>query len=74
MECDTADIVQMVFVDKRETGLKSPNMEAFGYQKGLDELLEKSMNVKAVVTDGHVQIASIMSKYFMETNGTVNLP
>ena len=63
MECDTGDIVAMAIVDKRQTNFKSTNMEIMGFQQGLDELLEKPMKVKAVVTDGHLQIASVMSKF-----------
>ena len=62
METETQDIVQMVIVDKREVANKSPNMEVFAFKKGLDELLQNYVNVKAVVTDGHIQIAALMSK------------
>ena len=61
METESQDIVQMVIVDKREVANKSPNMEVFAFKKGLD-LLQKHVNVKAVVTNGHIQIAALMSK------------
>lgn len=63
MECETGDIVEMAFIDKRNTKLKSPLMEMAGFQKGLESLLQKSLNVEAVVTDGHMQIGALMSKF-----------
>ena len=67
MEHDTGDIIQMQFVDKREAGLKSTNMEKIGFQRALESLIKK-FPVKAVVTDAHVQIGKLMSKYSLLKN------
>lgn len=64
MEHDTKDIVTMQIVDKREVGLKSTNMEKEAMKRGLDYLLEAGMTVGEVVTDAHVQIASMMCEYY----------
>lgn len=53
----------MAVVDKRETGLKSGNMEKLGFERALINLIDKGVNVAEVVTDQHIQIASLMSKY-----------
>lgn len=53
----------MTIVDKREVGLKSPNMEKLGLVRALEEL--KEMNVTELVTDAHIQIESMMSKFLI---------
>lgn len=63
MEHDTHSIVEMVVVDKREVGLKSPNMEAHGMRKALDSVVAGGLQVKELVTDAHRQIGSIMSEW-----------
>ena len=55
MSHDTKNIVAMSVVDKREVELKSPNMEKVGLNKSIRDCGED-------VTDGHVQIKSLMSE------------
>ena len=63
MEQESLNIVGLVTVDKREVGGKSTNMERFAFEKLLDSLLAKGVNVVELVTDQHIQISSTMSKY-----------
>lgn len=56
-------ILQMNIVDGREAAGKSNNMERIGFERGMDMLLTSPMVVKEVVTDGHLEIAALMSKY-----------
>ena len=57
-------ILQMNVVDVREAAGKSSNMERMGFERGMDTLLASPMVVKEVVTDGHLEIAALMSKFF----------
>ena len=56
-------ILQMNIVDVREAAGKSNNMEKIGFVRGMDKLLASQMSIKEVVTDGHLGIAALMSKY-----------
>ena len=57
-------ILEIDFVDGREVeGRKSPNMERIGFEIGLDKLAKSKIKVKEVVTDGHLEIGALMSKY-----------
>ena len=55
-------ILQMNIIDVREAAGKSNNMERIGFERGMDRLLASQMNIKEVVTDGHLEIAALMSK------------
>lgn len=44
------------------TDLKSTNLEKSCSVKGLQFLLDKGLKVVEIVTDAHVQVASIMKK------------
>jgi hypothetical protein len=55
-------ILQMNVVDVREASGKSNNMERIGFERGMDVLLASPMILKEVVTDGHLEIAALMSK------------
>ena len=74
---DTNDraIVQVSVVDVREAAGKSNNMERMGFERGMDVLLTSPMIVKEVVTDGHLEIAALISKYiyFYYRNDTTGL-
>ena len=37
-------------------------MERIGFQKGMDMLLASQMVLKEVLTDGHIEIAALMSE------------
>ena len=56
-------ILQMNVVDVREASGKSNNMERIGYERALDKLLTSAMCIKEVVTEGHLEIGALMSKY-----------
>ena len=62
MEYHTGDILVTVFVDKRETCLKSTTMETLGSEKVLDFLIGQDVNVDEVVTDPHLKVSHLMSK------------
>ena len=61
-DIDDRAILQMNIVDVREAAGKSNNMERIGFERGLDKLLTSNMSIKEVVTDGHLEIAALMSK------------
>ena len=62
-EMEIKCILELNIVDVREVeGRKSPNMERIGFERGLDKLIASKMNVKEVVTDGHLEIGALMSK------------
>ena len=65
MEEKNSNIVEIVTVDKRQVGLKSPNMEAYGLRQALDSVLAGGLDVKELATDAHRQIGSIMSEYLL---------
>ena len=62
-DMEDKSILQMNIVDVREAAGKSNNMERIGFERGMDMLLTSPMVVKEVVTDGHLEIAALMSKY-----------
>lgn len=62
MEYTTKKILCIITMDKRMTDLKSTNLEKACFMKGLQFLLDRGLNVVEVVTDAHVQVASIMKK------------
>ena len=62
-DMEDKSILQMNILDVRETGGKSNNMERIGFERGMDMLLTSPIVVKEVVTDGHLEIAALMSKY-----------
>lgn len=55
------DIISIVTVDKRQTDRKSVAMEQYAFIKTFDRLMGE-LNIKEIVTDAHVQIASLMRK------------
>lgn len=62
MEDQTKKILSLKTLDKRETEKKSTNLEKAGFVKCLQEIQEKGLTVKEVVTDAHLQIGAMMSK------------
>ena len=62
MEHTTNDILHVGFVDKRQTAMKSPNMEIKAFKDGLAALEANNIKVVEVVTDAHTSIAKYMSK------------
>ena len=55
-------IVSTITVDKRETALKSVNMEKLGLDRSLT-LLAGHLQISDIVTDAHVQIAAFISRF-----------
>ena len=63
----------MAFVDKRETALKSPNMEPLGLRRALKDLSDSGNVISEVVTDAHTQVPPILSTVFVLFNAQVLL-
>nr|XP_034315406.1 LOW QUALITY PROTEIN: uncharacterized protein LOC105340464 [Crassostrea gigas] len=66
MEDQTKKILSLKTLDKRETEKKSTNLEKAGFVKCLQEIQEKGLTVKEVVTDAHLQIGAMMKKDYPE--------
>lgn len=62
MEDQTKKILSLKTLDKRETEKKSTNLEKAGFVKCLQEIQEKGLTVKEMVTDAHLQTGATMSK------------
>jgi hypothetical protein len=54
-------------MDKRMTEGKSCILEKACFEKGLQFLQQRNMKVVKIVTDAHIQIEALMSKYTGET-------
>ena len=66
MENDSKQIINVVNIDKRETGRNSVIMEREAFIKTFDKLHEE-LNLSEVCTDAHVQIGALFSKnYFIQ--------
>jgi hypothetical protein len=64
MDTNTNKILALEVVDSREANDKSVNMEKLGFIRAVDDLVSKSHKpVIEIVTDQHIQIKSLMSKY-----------
>ena len=63
MEETTKKIVSCLTLDKRVAGGKSTNLEKLGFVKSMQALAAKNLNIREVVTDAHMQVTSIMSKF-----------
>jgi hypothetical protein len=74
MEKDTKKILTLKTIDKRMTDRKSGNMEKFGFQAAMKELNEKGVKVVEVVTDAHLGIGALMSKFQIFIKCVIKLP
>lgn len=63
MDNKTKKIISVKTLDKRETEKKSVNLEKAGFLRCLQEIQDKGLTVSEVVTDAHLQIGALMSKY-----------
>jgi hypothetical protein len=63
MDNETKKILTIETLDKRMTERKSVNMEKAGFQTALNYLLGEDIRVVEVVTDAHLGISSVMSRY-----------
>ena len=70
---DMADnaILQVNIVDVTEAAGKSNNMERIGFERALDKLLTSAKSIKDVVTDGHLEIGALMSKYMLVSSCSI---
>ena len=59
MDHDTFDNVALEVIDKRETDLKSPNMDPLALDRALTGL-NKGFTVEEVATNGHTQVPHIL--------------
>ena len=50
-------------LDKRTTDRKSVLMEKVGFERAMQQLQNENIEIEEVVTDAHLGITSIMSKY-----------
>ena len=63
MEYHSNDTLVMIFVDKRNINFKSTNMESAGFEKALDFLISKRLNIAEVVNGAHSIILRLMSMF-----------
>ena len=70
---DMADnaILQVNIVDVREAAGKSNNMERIGFERALDKILTSAISIKEVVTDGHLEIGALLSKYMLVSSCSI---
>ena len=62
-DMDTKTILNVSIIDVRKVeGRKSPNIERFGFERGLHELQQSDMKIKEIVTDGQMEIGALMCK------------
>lgn len=61
LENDTKQIINVVNLDKRQTGRNSVIMEREAFIKTFDQL-HAELNLSEVCTDAHVQIGALFSK------------
>ena len=60
METESNLILHFENVDKREVGLRSPNMERKGMSQCLDFLVSKGMKVVELITDSSSSVAKTL--------------
>lgn len=63
MENNSKKVISVKTMDKRETERKSANLEKLGFIRGMQDVRERGLQVKEVVTDAHLQIGAMMSKF-----------
>ena len=63
MEYETKTILCIITMDKRVTEKKSTNLEKACFLKGINMRIDSGLHIVEVVTDAHVQVASVMSKF-----------
>ncbi|XP_077869193.1 uncharacterized protein LOC102806063 [Saccoglossus kowalevskii] len=73
MEYETLDIVAVIIIDKRETELKSTNMEKEAFKRAMDFLKEKGIKVKEVISDAHPQVTAFMKRVYPEVKHSYDI-
>ena len=61
MENDSKEIINVVNMDKRQTGRNSVIMEREAFIQSFDQL-HAELNLTEICTDAHIQIAALFSK------------
>jgi len=59
MDSDNNRILHVETVDKRDVGLKSPNMEVEAFKRAMKYLTDRSIKITEVVTDASTSVKSI---------------
>ena len=62
MESETNQILHFENIDKRQVGLRSPNMEREGMDRCLKFISSKGMNVVELITDSSSSVAKTLGK------------
>ena len=65
LEYDSKDIVTCIIINKRETDMKSTNMEREGLKRALEQLETAGVKVEEVVTDASTTITAFVGKYYI---------
>lgn len=65
MDQSTGLILHCEVIDKRETELKSPNMERLGLQRSLQFLKSRSIDIEELTTDASLTIIATMGMLFL---------
>ena len=65
MEDVTKKIITLETMDKRQAGGKSTNLEKACFSKAIATITQKQLSIGEIVTDQHVQIAALMSKFLL---------
>ena len=65
MDNTTKQIVSLVTMDKTHIAGKSANLEKACFIKSMTALTQKRVRISEVVTDSHVQITALMSKFIL---------
>lgn len=73
MDIDSGVILHAETVDKREVGLKSPNMEKEAFTRSLEFLLPR-IKCTEIITDASTSIRSELGLFKVCSLYTVNLP
>ena len=60
MDSETNQILHFENVDKREVGLRSPNMERKGMTRCLDFVISKGIKVGELITDSSSSVAKTL--------------
>ncbi|XP_063956776.1 uncharacterized protein LOC129269419 isoform X1 [Lytechinus pictus] len=63
---ESKDIVHVEFMDKREAGDKSPNMEPLALERALEAVKAKGVSLSELVTDAHSTIAGMIKRDYPE--------
>ena len=59
MDSENDKILYVETVDKREVGLKSPNMEREAFKRSIQYLTNKGIKISEIVTDASIAVISI---------------